>query len=256
MRNKAINAIYSVIIFFILAFSAILVFTIRKMTISKVNADFFFLGAGLMLLEIGDITKLSLLFGSTWVVNSIVISAVLCAVLSANIVVDKLDWGRSYISYLLLFSSLSLAYLCYKYSDLLSFGNHPKLKQQSNKTFFYGCITMLKTGTILAKLYEHILPEAKNIKVADLRIGLGYVGVRLDNGSAGIAAVLFDALPHGCTVMPTAGSFAGSPAQDLLKFLVEGKNPLEIALGLACANALIKPPEIPVMIRKRQLILI
>ena len=59
------------------------------------------------------------------------------------------------------------------------------------------------------------MPEAKNRKVADLRIGLGYVGVRLDNDATGIAAVLFDALPHGCTVMPAAGSFAGSPAADL-----------------------------------------
>ena len=101
---------------------------------------------------------------------------------------------------------------------------------------------ILKAGTILANLYERILPQAKNHKVADLRIGLGYVGVKLDNDATGIAAVLFDALPHGCTVMPAAGSFAGSPVTDLLKFLVDGKNPLEIAIGLACANALIKPP--------------
>jgi uncharacterized protein (DUF4213/DUF364 family) len=101
---------------------------------------------------------------------------------------------------------------------------------------------MLKAGTILANLYECIIPEAKNFKVADLRIGLGYAGVRLDNDATGIAAVLIDALPHGCTVMPAAGNFAGSSAVDLLKFLVEGKNPLEIAIGLACVNALIKPP--------------
>ena len=101
---------------------------------------------------------------------------------------------------------------------------------------------MLKAGTILTDLYESILPEAKDRKVADLRIGLGYTGVKMDNGCTGIAAVLFDALPHGCTVMPAAGSFAGSPAADLLQHLVDGKNPLEIAIGLAVANALIKPP--------------
>jgi hypothetical protein len=101
---------------------------------------------------------------------------------------------------------------------------------------------MLQTGIILKRLYEWLASSAPNCKVADLRVGLGYVGIKLDNDSAGIAAVLFDALPHGCTVMPAAGSFAGSAAQDLLKFLVEGKNPLEIALGLACANALTKPP--------------
>ena len=101
---------------------------------------------------------------------------------------------------------------------------------------------MLKTGVILNRLYERLKSSAKDRKIADLRIGLGYVGVKLDNDSTGIAAVLFDALPHGCTVMPAAGSFAGSPAADLLKYLVDGKNPLEIAIGLACANALIKPP--------------
>lgn len=99
---------------------------------------------------------------------------------------------------------------------------------------------MLKVGTILTRLYDHILPEAGSLNVADLRIGLGYTGVKLDNGATGIAAVLFDALPHGCTVMSSAGSFAGSPAQDLLKYLVDGKNPLEVAIGLATANALIE----------------
>jgi len=101
---------------------------------------------------------------------------------------------------------------------------------------------MLKTGVILNHLYERLESSAKNRIVADLRIGLGYIGVRLDNGSTGIAAVLFDALPHDCTVVPAAGSFAGSPATKLLQYLVAGKNPLEIAIGLACANALIKPP--------------
>ena len=101
---------------------------------------------------------------------------------------------------------------------------------------------MLKTGIILKLLYEQIGSQAKNLKVADLRIGLGYVGVRLDNDSTGIAAVLFESLPHGCTVLPAAGNFASSSATDLLKYLVAGKNPLEIAIGLACANALIKPP--------------
>jgi len=101
---------------------------------------------------------------------------------------------------------------------------------------------MLETGTILNRLYKQLESAAKNRRIADLRIGLGYTGVRLDNDFTGIAAVLFDALPHGCTVMPAAGNFAGSTAADLLKFLVDGKNPLEIALGVACANALIKPP--------------
>src|SRR5664280_1304184 len=101
---------------------------------------------------------------------------------------------------------------------------------------------MLKPGIILNRLYERLESFAKNRRVIDLRIGLGYIGVRLDNDSTGIAAVLFDALPHGCTVVSAAGNFAGSPATDLLQYLVGGKNPLEIGMGLATANALIEPP--------------
>ena len=101
---------------------------------------------------------------------------------------------------------------------------------------------MLETGVILKRLYKQIESSAKDRKVVDLRIGLGYLGVMLDNGTMGIAAVLFDVLPHGCSVMPAAGNFAGSSASDLIKYLIAGKNPLEIAIGLACANALIKLP--------------
>jgi len=66
--------------------------------------------------------------------------------------------------------------------------------------------------------------------------------VKLDNDSTGIAAVLFDALPHDCKIVPIAGNFADSSAAELLQYLVAGKNHLEIAIGLATANALIEPP--------------
>jgi uncharacterized protein len=101
---------------------------------------------------------------------------------------------------------------------------------------------MLTTGTILTELYKRITPVAENRKVIDLRIGLGYIGVSLDSNDTGIAAVLLNGLPLGCTALPAAGSFAGSAAADLLQYLVNGKNPLEIAIGLATANALIAPP--------------
>ncbi len=48
---------------------------------------FFFLGAGFLLLEVQNISKSALLFGTTWMVNTVVISAVLIMVLLANAVV-------------------------------------------------------------------------------------------------------------------------------------------------------------------------
>ena len=46
-------------------------------------------GAGFMLFEFQNITKLSLLFGLTWQTNIIVISAALIMILMANWLVDK-----------------------------------------------------------------------------------------------------------------------------------------------------------------------
>jgi SAM-dependent methyltransferase len=47
----------------------------------------FFLGAGFMLLECTGVVQMALLFGSTWVVNSIVVAAVLVMILLSNLFV-------------------------------------------------------------------------------------------------------------------------------------------------------------------------
>ncbi|NTW07738.1 MAG: DUF364 domain-containing protein, partial [Syntrophaceae bacterium] len=97
----------------------------------------------------------------------------------------------------------------------------------------------MKQGTILNRLYEKLESSAEDRRIADLRVGLSYVGVRLDNNAAGLAAVLPDITIRGCTVLADAGSYAGSPAKNVLKYLIGGKNSLHVAIGLATANALI-----------------
>ena len=47
----------------------------------------FFLGAGFMLLETKGVVHMALLFGSTWVVNSIVFFAILVMILLSNLYV-------------------------------------------------------------------------------------------------------------------------------------------------------------------------
>ena len=86
-------------------------------------------------------------------------------------------------------------------------------------------------------------PAAKNRRIADLRMGLSYVGVKLDNGQSGIAAVLPDTTPRSCTVLKEAGTYAGSAAVDVLQYLVDGGNALHRAIGLATANALVAFPD-------------
>lgn len=51
-----------------------------------IQFHFLFLGAGFMLLEAQIVSKMALLFGTTWVVNSIVVSGLLCLIVAANLV--------------------------------------------------------------------------------------------------------------------------------------------------------------------------
>jgi hypothetical protein len=51
------------------------------------NLFMFLLGAGFMLIEVKSISDLSLLFGSTWIVNSVVIASILLMILLANLLV-------------------------------------------------------------------------------------------------------------------------------------------------------------------------
>ena len=52
----------------------------------------FFLGVGFMLMETQLINRLTLYFGTTWVVNGIAISIVLCMLVLANIIIEL--WGK------------------------------------------------------------------------------------------------------------------------------------------------------------------
>ncbi len=55
----------------------------------KFNWMMFFLGAGFMLLETKSVVQLALLFGSTWIVNSVVFFAILVMILLSNLFVLK-----------------------------------------------------------------------------------------------------------------------------------------------------------------------
>ena len=61
-------------------------FSLRRLA-DREGLHLFFLGAGFMLLETKGVTELSLLFGSTWIVNAVVIAAFLSMGLLANSVV-------------------------------------------------------------------------------------------------------------------------------------------------------------------------
>jgi len=83
----------------------------------------FLMGAAFMLLETRGVTTLSLLFGSTWMVNASVFAGILVVVLLANLLTQHfrferfLPWGL-----LLLLSVLALAHLDYGQLNQLTLG--------------------------------------------------------------------------------------------------------------------------------------
>ena len=92
------------------------------------------------------------------------------------------------------------------------------------------------------RIKEAALPRAEGRHVADVRIGLGYTAVLLDNGNAGLAYTFLDEATGGCSVYRNIRPLAGRPAEDLLALFTAGGR-IEAALALATANALFNRPE-------------
>ncbi len=76
----------------------------------RLNWHFFFLGAAFLLVETHNVSKLALVFGTTWIVNAWVVSAILVLILLANLCVDKFKLPSIYFVYGGLFLTLLLGY--------------------------------------------------------------------------------------------------------------------------------------------------
>jgi len=91
---------------------------------------------------------------------------------------------------------------------------------------------------ILQQLREYAAGLAHDRTVADVRIGLCYTAVLLDDGSAGVAYTFKECLPPGCDIFQGKRPVAGKTASETLAYL-SSPDLLERAVGLATANALI-----------------
>jgi SAM-dependent methyltransferase len=72
---------------------------------------FFLLGAGFMLLEAQIISKMALLFGTTWVVNSIVVSGLLVLIMAANLIFERWPSYSLTVPYVGIILAAMLAYV-------------------------------------------------------------------------------------------------------------------------------------------------
>jgi spermidine synthase len=92
----------------VVAVSLAVLFAFAPVRSARLNGQMFFLGAGFMLLETKGVVHLALLFGSTWMVNSIVFAAILLMALLANLYVLVKSPRTLWPFYALLFASLLL----------------------------------------------------------------------------------------------------------------------------------------------------
>jgi SAM-dependent methyltransferase len=77
LRGMAIVGVLSLLLLLLFA-------PVRRL---RPNGQMLFLGAGFMLLETKGVVHMALLFGSTWMVNSIVFFVILCMILASNLYV-------------------------------------------------------------------------------------------------------------------------------------------------------------------------
>jgi hypothetical protein len=73
--------------------------------------DLFFMGAAFLLLETKSIVQFALLFGTTWLVNSLVFAGILVSVLLAIEVAERVERLRPRLLYTALLASLAVAWV-------------------------------------------------------------------------------------------------------------------------------------------------
>jgi hypothetical protein len=111
LREPAFPRVYagSLLLLGGLAVAGVLIAMPRR-TLRRFDWHMFFLGAAFILLETKSIVTFGLLFGSTWMVNSLVFFAILSSVLLAILVSARLRIRRPWLLYGLLFGTLLLNY--------------------------------------------------------------------------------------------------------------------------------------------------
>ena len=150
LAKRAIPKHYTVMLSFIFGVSIILIFGLLKEKVRQLkHYQFFFLGAGFMLIETKAITKFALLYGSTWIINTVVITSILCMILLANYVVAKTKISSLKYCYILLVISILLEWGIDK-SFFLSFNRILGLVLSS----ILLALPLFFAGIIFAKLFK------------------------------------------------------------------------------------------------------
>lgn len=126
LKEKNIPPLYWSYLGIILLILGIIFPLLIKKTKANFDFGFFFLGAAFMLLETKNIVQFSLLFGSTWLTNAFVFTGLLTLVLLAIWAAQKFPQIKLPWLYLLLFTTIAVAYF-FPQRELLNLAYLPRL---------------------------------------------------------------------------------------------------------------------------------
>ena len=126
LEKRGIPKLYLITLLMLAGISIAAIFTLSPLKGGKINLFFFLLGCAFLLLETKSVTTLSLLFGSTWLVNAVVFSAVLFLALAANWLVMKIRFKSPAWLFGALVLSLIASYF-FPIASLLSLGFFSKV---------------------------------------------------------------------------------------------------------------------------------
>ncbi len=97
---------------------------------------------------------------------------------------------------------------------------------------------------IIQEIIRDTLPLLKNRNIKEIRIGLSFTAVQLDNGSCGLASAAHPLDISSCTILDEAGSLKGRGAEELVHMAQPG-NPVATGIALATVNAVLNTSSNP-----------
>jgi spermidine synthase len=164
LKKRSIPLFYLKYLGVIIGLTSIVLFTFLKRSKTKFNWPLFHMGVAFMLLETKNVVQFSLLFGSTWITNSLVFSGILTLVLLAVIIAGRINIVKINRLYVLLFAMIAISYL-FPQRELLKLASMPR---------FVGATLINFSPIFVANLIFAVL--FKKSKITHLAYGSNIVG--------------------------------------------------------------------------------
>lgn len=90
---------------------------------------------------------------------------------------------------------------------------------------------------LIEKILEEAQPYLLDRKIKDAVIGLSLIGIELDNGDIGLAYMLREHLPPGCSVFGFAQDIIGADAYEIAQLAKSGDDDAKRGVGMAVLTA-------------------